>query len=70
MTKTYALKRLLEHGPMDVAAITDCTRWNPMQVKGAIEGCLHQGLIRRCRPSGNASPCAKYEYESVVNQGA
>lgn len=36
MTKTYALKRLLEHGPMDVAAITDCTRWNPMQVKGAL----------------------------------
>lgn len=70
MTKTYALKRLLEHGAMDIASIAACTRWKPFEVKNAVRSCLHHKLIKRRRASGNASPCAKFEYEAVINQGA
>lgn len=70
MTKTYALKRLLEHGAMDVAEIIACTRWEPKAVKYAVRSCLHHKLIKRRRASGNSSPCAKFEYEAVINQGA
>jgi hypothetical protein len=27
MKKTYAMRRLLEHGPMTMDEIVDCTRW-------------------------------------------
>ena len=65
MKKTYALKRLLEHGPMDVAAIIECTRWTPQTVKYAVRSCMHHRLIKRKSASGQASRCAKFEYEAV-----
>lgn len=46
MTKTYALKRLLEHGPMTVAEIVDCTRWSHQQVETALRMSISQQLVR------------------------
>ena len=46
MTKTYALKRLLEHGPMTPFDIQDCTRWTCKQVHSAINSLLESDLIR------------------------
>ena len=46
MTRTYALKRLLEHGPMTAKEIRDCTRWTSKQVHQVIDHLLAAGLIR------------------------
>ena len=45
MTRTYALKRLLEHGPMTPKEITECTRWTSKQVHRTLELLLETGLI-------------------------
>lgn len=47
MTRTYALKRLLEHGPMTPTQIRDCTRWTLKQVHKAIDNLLMIDLVRR-----------------------
>ena len=46
MTRTYALKRLLEHGPMTPREITACTRWTSKQVHKVLDYLLASGLIR------------------------
>jgi predicted transcriptional regulator len=45
MTRPYALKRLLEHGPMTPKEITACTRWTSKQVHRALELLLEGGMI-------------------------
>lgn len=47
MTKTYALKRLLEHGPMSPKEIKDCTRWTSKSVHSTLDALLASGLIER-----------------------
>lgn len=51
MTKTYALKRLLEHGPMTRAQIVECTGWKRRQVESALQDVLRANLVI---PSGYA----------------
>lgn len=51
MTKTYALKRLLEHGPMSWPELIDCTGWGPRQLQSAIRNCMETGAIKRA-PNG------------------
>jgi len=63
MTKTYALKRLLEHGPMNLASIRECTIWSRHEVRNAVRTCLKYGEIRRLRAA--ASSKAKYDYEAM-----
>lgn len=46
MTRPYALKRLLEHGPMTPKEITACTRWTSKQVHRALDCLLSCELIR------------------------
>ena len=45
MSRTYALKRLLEHGPMTPKEITECTRWTSKQVHRTIELLLESEII-------------------------
>lgn len=47
MKRTYALKRLLEHGPMTPVEIRDCTRWTIKQVHKTIEALLITETITR-----------------------
>lgn len=47
MTRPYALKRLLEHGPMTPKEITACTRWTSKQVHRALDTLLEAELIER-----------------------
>lgn len=47
MTRTYALKRLLEHGPMTALEIHECTRWPTDTVRRALDELLVQGVVRR-----------------------
>lgn len=49
MTKTYALKRLLEHGAMRRAELIECTGWKPKQVYGTLTQLLSTGRVERCR---------------------
>lgn len=46
MSRTYALKRLLEHGPMTPKEITACTRWTSRQVHQTLVWLLVSDLIR------------------------
>lgn len=47
MTRTYALKRLLEHGPMTPTEIRDCTRWTLKQVHQTLELLLAADSVKR-----------------------
>lgn len=47
MTKTYALKRLLEHGPMTAKEIAECTRWGSKAVHSTLDCLLESGLVER-----------------------
>ena len=45
MTRTYALKRLLEHGPLTMREIVRITRWTSAQVGSALFGLEKSGLL-------------------------
>lgn len=45
MTRTYALKRLLEHGPLTVSEIVDCSGWTLPQAAAAIQNGLVTGVV-------------------------
>lgn len=62
MTKTYALKRLLEHGAMDTRQIMDCTRWSRQSVTSALARLCSERVVRAYRKneSGNG-----YSYFTV-----
>lgn len=47
MSRTYALKRLLEHGPMTPTQIRDCTRWTLKQVHQVLDCLLSNELVKR-----------------------
>lgn len=47
MTRTYALKRLLEHGQLTVKQMIEITGWQPKQVWGTIEQLKKTQTIRR-----------------------
>lgn len=60
MTRTYALKRLLEHGPMTRREIRECTRWTVRTTGHALETLLAQGLVRRSHRHGGGRGGAAY----------
>ena len=45
MTKTYALKRLLEHGPLTPTEMRQITGWTIKQVHGTLDEMLGTGLV-------------------------
>lgn len=48
MTRTYALKRLLEHGPMTLQEIAECTGWGYRESWSTVCKCLKtQTIVRR-----------------------
>lgn len=47
MTRTYALKRLLEHGPMSAKEIKECTRWTTDQVHKTLDNLLDSEVVTR-----------------------
>lgn len=47
MSKDYAIRKLLEHGPMTRRQIIECTRWTDPQVRSAISYCLERRYLRR-----------------------
>ena len=47
MTKSYALRKLLEHGPMTRGQLIECTRWTANQVRWALSECIAKREVRR-----------------------
>lgn len=47
MARTYALKRLLEHGPMRRSEIFECTGWDRRANASALQRCLETGVVVR-----------------------
>lgn len=45
MTRTYTLKRLLEHGPLTIRQSVEITGWTCKQVHSALDSLLSAGLI-------------------------
>jgi hypothetical protein len=62
MTKTYALRRLLEHGPMTRPEIVECTSWTSRTVGDALGRCLRSGYVARCGFDGKVN-----SYRSRIN---
>jgi transcription initiation factor IIE alpha subunit len=49
MTRSYALKRLLEHGALTRREIVTITGWSENAVRSAIERLMEYELIRRTK---------------------
>ena len=47
MKKTYALKRLLEHGPMGASEIAECTGWGYRASWACLCRLLKVGAVKR-----------------------
>ena len=47
MTRTYALKRLLEHGPMTTDEIIEVTGWGKNATVYSLKHLRRYGLIRK-----------------------
>ena len=47
MTRTYALKRLLEHGELSAKEMVEITGWKTRQVWGAIQQMQKTNIVRR-----------------------
>ncbi len=47
MTRTYALRRVLEHGVMGRDELLACCGWPESVLESAIRRCLASGCIRR-----------------------
>ena len=46
MTRTYALRKLLEHGPMTRREITECTGWTRDVVNHALRALMDSAAVR------------------------
>jgi len=62
MTKTYALRRLLEHGPMTRPEIVECTRWTSRTVGKALCNAIRRGYVVRYGFNGKVN-----SYRSRIN---
>lgn len=47
MTRTYCLKRLLEHGELTWGELMAITGWRFAQLRGAMERLLETGLVEK-----------------------
>ena len=63
MTKCYALKRLLEHGPMTPGEMIRCTLWQKRQVQRALDQLKRCGLVRQVANTSSERGAA---YEAVL----
>lgn len=63
MTRTYALRRLLEHGPMNRDELLQCTRWTGRQLSRALECVQATGLVVRLRVQGQQARNRAFVYE-------
>ena len=57
MTKTYALKRLLEHGPLSFGEMFLITGWRRRTVDGALNQLREQGLAIPVNVEGKRAYC-------------
>lgn len=58
MTRTYAAKRLLEHGPLTFAELLEITGWKVRQLDCALASMLKTGVATRSNEPG----CHRYIY--------
>lgn len=66
MTRTHAMKRLLEHGPMQIRDICDCTRWPQDEVDDALWACIEAGEVRVRMVRDTSLQRNRVLYEAVV----
>lgn len=66
MTRAHAMKRLLEHGPMQIRDICDCTRWPQDEVDDALWACIEAGEVRVRTVRDTALQRDRVLYEAVV----
>ena len=53
MTRTYALKRLLEHGALTFHEIIEITGWKKSQAKETLKAMKESGMVEPKRKKGN-----------------
>ncbi len=53
MTRTYAAKRLFEHGPLTFTQFVEETGWTPRQCTKTLEMLMKAGLICFTEPLGS-----------------
>lgn len=66
MTRTHAMRRLLEHGPMQIREICDCTRWSQDEVDDALWACIEAGEVRVRTVRDKLLQRNRVLYEAVV----
>lgn len=50
MPRTYAAKRLLEHGPLSMAQFKEITGWKPRQARRAMQNLVDAGVVHKWSP--------------------
>lgn len=65
MTRTYALRRLLEHGPMNRAELLACTRWPRRELGRALQAVVDSGVVVRRRVAASSRRDSAFEFEAV-----
>jgi len=51
MPRTYAAKRLLEHGPLSMAQFKEITGWKPRQARRTLQSLVDTGVAHRMNPA-------------------
>lgn len=65
MTKAYALRKLLEHEPMTLREIVQCTRWSELDACAALRACQRNGVVKREPRHGACGQRAPSAYKAV-----
>lgn len=65
MSRNYALRRLLEHGPLKFRELVEITGWGAREVGGALSNLMAVGLVSSFKPRPNGR--AVYELCNAPN---
>ena len=66
MTRTYAAKRLLEHGPLTFPQFTEVTGWKPNQARAVMLELTQQGDVNMVGKTGSYSKLPIYALASSI----
>ncbi len=65
MTRTYAARRLLEHGPLSMAQFKEITGWPAQQAYNTIKALLSSGTVEPIKTMGLQSGTNLYALASA-----
>jgi len=69
MTRTYACKRLLEHGRLTMGQIVTITGWPPAIARSTVAQLIDTGIATLAREAGTLRPFYMLQSALLSNEG-